>query len=512
MRNIITRRQIHLLLLAGLFHFNAVVVKAENGQQASQRETVLDRKVHIERELLDVPNVPRLCDGMNIQKNSVNIGDCELYCELEGDGTPIVLLHGGPGGTHHYFHPFFSQVKNRFKVIYYDQRGCGLSQFKERNGYSIDQAVEDLEHLRQALKINKWIVLGHSYGGTLAQCYVLKHPEYVAGLILVDSAFYGLDIGEKNTRQYEYISSEEKERIRQIRQTPNLPKEQLIFNIHLNGDWKRQNFYKPTLDELVRLARYEWVQDVNFRSEISQSIDKLYIEGMFKDCPIPTLLLEGGCDLTWGKDKPEKFHTCFPNSKLVIFEQSGHSPFHDEPNSFFNALKDFADHNLPQIPDSNISRWKAQIEQLNQEIQKSPRYLLKISGWGPQSSQIIAQKYSQQWLTQVNDPILLLKAGFALYDAKRYEEALEVFRKMSVCSRDKRLFLASSIIWQGHMLDLLGRRQQAITVYEKAVRMNVNDSWRHDQYHFNYMEKGVSEYAAERIKTPFTRIENDWKD
>ncbi len=152
------------------------------------RERARDGIVHIEKELvLDIPQVSRLCDQTDIVKRRVNVGDCELYCEIEGNGVPMVLLHGGPGATHHYFHPSFSQAKNFAKIIYYDQRGCGISDYKKGKGYSIEQAVDDLESLRQSLNINKWVVLGWSYGGVLAQSYVAKYPNSVSGLILVCS-------------------------------------------------------------------------------------------------------------------------------------------------------------------------------------------------------------------------------------------------------------------------------------------------------------------------------------
>ena len=87
---------------------------------------------------------------------------------------PVVLLNGGPGATHHYFHPWFSRAKDFARVIYYDQRGCGLSDYNPGAGYSVFQAVEDLEQLRRALEIDQWVVAGHSYGGYLAQQYAVQ--------------------------------------------------------------------------------------------------------------------------------------------------------------------------------------------------------------------------------------------------------------------------------------------------------------------------------------------------
>lgn len=86
---------------------------AEDQHGKKDRETVLDRKVHIEKDLiLDVPRVSRWCDRLDLKKSRVNVGNCELYVEEEGKGLPVVLIHGGPGATHHYFHPNLSRAKD----------------------------------------------------------------------------------------------------------------------------------------------------------------------------------------------------------------------------------------------------------------------------------------------------------------------------------------------------------------------------------------------------------------
>jgi proline iminopeptidase len=287
-----------------------------------------------------------------------------LYVEEEGEGMPVVLLHGGPGGTHHSFHPHFSQAREFARVIYYDQRGCGLSDYTKGNGYTVDQAVEDLENLRQSLKIDKWIVLGWSYGGLLGQCYTMKYPESVMGLVLMtaEPALQG-QLG--STRQYDYLTQEERNKINEFRVkyfTEQISMEQLIYNAHLNGDWKRQNYYKPTMEELACGALYEWQHDEDFNTVMSQDAGSIDLSGAFESCPIPTLILEAKWDLTWNADKPEKIHKNHPRSKLIIFEKSGHSPFKDEPERFFKVLREFVEQ-LSKTDDADIARWKDYLDE-----------------------------------------------------------------------------------------------------------------------------------------------------
>ena len=196
-----------------------------------------------------VPEVPPLCDTSKSQKRRVSVGDCRLYCETEGSGLALVLINGGPGGTHHDFHPHFGQAAEFATVVYYDQRGCGQSDYAKGKGYTIDQAVDDLDKLREALKLERLVVLGWSYGGVLAQSYTVKYPERVAGLVLVGSSTDGLRLALKPTHQFDFLSEIERKKIAKIHGNQSLPLAQAVFNAHLNGDWKRQGFYRPTREE-----------------------------------------------------------------------------------------------------------------------------------------------------------------------------------------------------------------------------------------------------------------------
>lgn len=460
---------------------------------SSERETVLDRKVHIESEWVkEIPEVPRLCDKLGLKKQKINIGDCELYCDEEGSGMPIVLLHGGPGATHHYFHPWFANATNFARIIYYDQRGCGLSDYKRGSGYTTGQAVDDLEALRIALKIDKWIVAGHSYGGYVAQQYAVKYPDHLAGLVLIGaSEAVKMQLG---TRQYDYITKEERQKISAAHSAKDLTPDQRLFNAHLNGDWKRQGFYRPTTEELAQMTRYEWVHDPQFRSGACATITP-NLDGFFDTCPIPILIMEGKWDLTWSADKPQKMQAALPKSKLVVFEKSSHGPFSDEPELFFSELKKFVEQS-PKPADADLAAWKKQTATIQQS---SPAYVISgvlssADGWGLEASKKIAQAYSKEWLNKLNakkDSPALMRLGFALYDVKRYEDALTVFKKMN------------NLVWQGQMLDLLGRREEAIQCYQQALKTGSGFGSRHDQYGINV----TPDYVKKLIEKPFVRVE-----
>lgn len=117
----------------------------------------------------------------------LDVGDGHrVYFEQCGnpDGLPVVVFHGGPGGgcspmMRRYFDPA------RYRIILFDQRGCGRS----RPHASVDNnttwhLVADIERIRTALGIDRWLVFGGSWGATLALIYAQAHPEHVAYLVL----------------------------------------------------------------------------------------------------------------------------------------------------------------------------------------------------------------------------------------------------------------------------------------------------------------------------------------
>jgi proline iminopeptidase len=486
------------------------------------RESILDRVVYIEPELItEIPFVERWCDRLDLKKHRINVGDAELYVEEEGKGTPLVLINGGPGGTHHYFHPWFSKAKKYVRVIYYDQRGCGLSDFEPgEEGYSVHQAVADLDAIRKALNIDKWVLLGYSYGGFLAQFYTVNYPENVAGLILL-GASTGMHADTGKSRQRQYMSEEERARLREIRgQVQKLTMEKklhrkefmpiLLYNNFLNGDWKRQNFYKPSKERLSEIALYEWDHDDNFNGIMNRSQGKVDLTGAFEGNPIPTLILEGKYDLTWGEIKPEVLKGNYPNAKMVMFENAGHGIYDEEPEKFFSVLEDFIQ-NLPEVEESEVAAYKATLGTWEKEQQSSPDRILGTFGWGWNSSQKLAKKYSREWLEMFETLDSYLRTGFALYDVENYEEALFVFERMQWVAKEQneRPYEAIALIWQGHMLDLLGRRDEAVNRYGQAAEMNLTDTHMHGQYEMKYE---ISQYARERMKTPFQRIDNRTTD
>lgn len=109
-----------------------------------------------------------------------------VYVEQCGnpDGMPVVVLHGGPGGgcspsMRRYFDP------DRYRVVLFDQRGCGRSQpHASVEANTTWHLVDDIELIRETLGISRWMLFGGSWGATLALIYAQAHPDRVRHVIL----------------------------------------------------------------------------------------------------------------------------------------------------------------------------------------------------------------------------------------------------------------------------------------------------------------------------------------
>jgi len=81
-----------------------------------------------------------------------------------------MILHGGPGASHDYFLPYLLPLALKNRLIFIDERGSGRSQkIENSSAYTVENMVEDVEEVRQELHLGKISLLGHSYGGVLAQ-------------------------------------------------------------------------------------------------------------------------------------------------------------------------------------------------------------------------------------------------------------------------------------------------------------------------------------------------------
>ncbi len=122
---------------------------------------------------------------MRIVEDRIEGAGGRLFVHEAGEGDPLVLVHGGPGMSHEYMRPLETVASEGLRVVTYDQRGAGRSTEPNPPRYGLRDHVADLECVRRHLGVERMHLLGHSWGGLLAQAYAGRHPRRVASLTLV---------------------------------------------------------------------------------------------------------------------------------------------------------------------------------------------------------------------------------------------------------------------------------------------------------------------------------------
>jgi proline iminopeptidase len=283
------------------------------------------------------------------QGDFIVVNGARLWYESEGKGEPLLLIAGGPGYSHSYFHPFCSELADAYRVIYFDAFGRGKSdRAKSPKEYSFDRDVEDIEALRKALNLDKLVVLGHSYGGLVAQAYAVKYPASVKKLILSDSPYnaevwqLGNDLINHEVRnQFPEIW----EKVQQLRAQGlhSSAKEHqdaywrfplsLIFYYHPSNLGKQ--VFEFNADVYYQIAG----DDADFL--IGGDIVKLDFRVGLRNLQMPILILTGRFDKTLPPRLMLEYRRFAPEAEFVIFEQSGHDPFVEESSKYIEIMKRF---------------------------------------------------------------------------------------------------------------------------------------------------------------------------
>ena len=291
-----------------------------------------------------------------IQQGFVDANGVMIYYEEFGEGEPLMIVHGGPGASHDYFLPYLLPLARHNRLIFIDERGSGKSEkLDDASQYTVGNMVEDVEAVRTALGLGKMNLLGHSYGGVLAQAYAFKYQENLSHLILCSTFPSTSQMNEVFVKIKENMLPELRERIDKMEKEGlyghGLPYERNRYtDEYMIAAWGEGYFpylYQrnpdPAYDPMSQgfawpLYREMWgsngeyIIDGNLKSV--EYVDRL------PTIKVPTLINCGDND-ECAPSLSEEMHEKIPGSKLVIFPQSGHMTFVDQPDMFIKSIEDF---------------------------------------------------------------------------------------------------------------------------------------------------------------------------
>lgn len=268
------------------------------------------------------------------------INDCKLYYEVHGEGNrdTIFFIHGAPGlGDCRSDLNAFSTLAEDYRLVFLDMRGSGRSE--EKPPYTHEQWTADIDSLRKQLGAEKIMIHGGSYGGFLSLEYVLRYPQHVSAVLLRDTAA---------NQKYNSISTEKALKA----DLPGVTEE------NLNRLWDGRVESNEDMKEIFRaiqpLYTYDYKEDAanekiesifyhyethNYAFSVNQP--NYDIEAQLKTIEVPVLISVGRTDWVTPVECSEVLHNEIPDSVLIIYEKSGHSPHIEENAHYLENMRKF---------------------------------------------------------------------------------------------------------------------------------------------------------------------------
>jgi proline iminopeptidase len=281
------------------------------------------------------------------------VNGAKIWTVIFGTGDPLFLIAGGPGNAHYYLRGFDS-LSTTNTLIYFDGFGRGKSDVADDvSEYSLERDVEDLEELRKVMGYSSISILGHSYGGVVAQGYAIKYPDNVNHLILANS-FHSYLMWQENcdnyNREIKTNYPEVWEELMNVREQGAVSSDKIHQDIYArvpygflysyNPENFRNRNKKPYPNSMNMDLYYQMVgKDGDFL--VASDIGNFDFRKQLKDISMPILIFGGRYDrvaVPWMMIKYKKY--C-PRAEFVMFEHSGHQPQVEEPKATIKLIREF---------------------------------------------------------------------------------------------------------------------------------------------------------------------------
>lgn len=247
--------------------------------------------------------------------------DVRLFYRIDGDGKPIVLIHGA-WSNHSWWRPIIDLLSKRYMTVAVDVRGHGNSTKLEKP-FSVEGFAEDLHFMLEELGFVEVVLMGHSMGGMISMQYALDHPERVRGLVLVATT-------PRPGRHLKYhlfyylaklkLISYEKILVKTLRKMfhPSTPSETV--------EWAIKELLKTSKEDFIKILK---------------TVEKFDITHRLDEIKQPALIIVGERDSLTPPEKSQLLNSKIPNSRLVFIEECDHTLILDKPERIVDETTKF---------------------------------------------------------------------------------------------------------------------------------------------------------------------------
>lgn len=293
--------------------------------------------------------------GFSLQLCNAQLKSGQGYAELRGGRvwydiigesgkTPLLILHGGPGGATYSLFPL-AYLSDERQVILFDQPGGGRSDYiSDTSLMTMEFFVEQLKELRDYFGLKDYYLYGHSWGTMLGLDFYLQHPEGIKALILnsplVSTRIWELDADTlistlPDSIQQAILTNEEQE-------TFDSPSYQQAISFYYHSFIRRSpriktEFDVPAVAGNNKIYRYMWGPSEFTPRGTLRNYDRL---DRLDEIKVPTLFITGEFD----EARPSTvkyYHSLVPNSEFKVIPGAAHATMHDNPNDNIAAIREF---------------------------------------------------------------------------------------------------------------------------------------------------------------------------
>jgi len=262
----------------------------------------------------------------------------------EGDKTPLLILHGGPGATCYYLEPLTALSKDR-PVIFFDQLGCGRSTLEmDTSQMNIEFYVDEVEQVKKALGLKDFYVYGQSWGTILGAEYYFAHPEGIKGIILASPALSGklwirdskILLKQLPDSLQQIINKHEKDK------SFDSPEYQDALMVYYKKHIACKLPWSAEIDSTFKNLGEEVYVYMNGPSEFTFTGTMQHYDATerLQKIEIPSLFMCGEFD----EARPEttKYYAdLVPNSKFTMIKDAAHMTMQDNPKQDIREISDF---------------------------------------------------------------------------------------------------------------------------------------------------------------------------
>ena len=270
--------------------------------------------------------------------------DGVLHYIKYGSGEPLLIINGGPGLDCEGFVPLADLPSDKYMTIIFDQRGTGKSVLNKIDSTTVTMELmaKDMETIREYLKIDKWIVLGHSFGGFMAEYYAAKYPEQIKAMILSSTGgidpkildYFGANLkmrlSQTERDSLEYWTNKVKDG--DTTYTAKYNKGRFLASAYLYN-----KKYVPTLAKRLAFGGIPQINSLVYKDLFKIGFD---CRKSLKDFSKPVLVIQGRQDIT-GDSVAYEAHLALKNSSLVFVNESGHYSWWEQSEQYKSEAERF---------------------------------------------------------------------------------------------------------------------------------------------------------------------------